>query len=143
MTAAEPAIAPEAVSEYPGEASVPTLWARHLLAFWFPGNACLFLLTGPHPWYLAWLFVIPLVLGHMWDTSGRVERRPPRDDLPAWPFDAVLCLFTVLGYYGDDGDQAVLTRVHGALRPGGQLMLDLSNYAGQLRRLPDGHVQRK
>jgi 2-polyprenyl-3-methyl-5-hydroxy-6-metoxy-1,4-benzoquinol methylase len=52
------------------------------------------------------------------------------------PFDAVLCLFTVLGYYGDDGDQKVLTRIHEVLRPGGQLMLDLSNYAGQLRRLP-------
>ncbi|RIL03937.1 MAG: fatty acid desaturase [Proteobacteria bacterium] len=79
-----------------GERGVVTIWLRHLLAFWFPANACLFLATGPHPWYVAWLFVLPLALAHHWDTSGRIERRQPRDDVPAWPFDAIVYALVAL-----------------------------------------------
>ncbi|MFH2007922.1 MAG: methyltransferase domain-containing protein [bacterium] len=53
------------------------------------------------------------------------------------PFDACLCLYTVLGYYGDDGDLDVLHQVCRSLHPGGLLMLDLTNFAGYLRRLPN------
>jgi alkane 1-monooxygenase len=83
MAMAEPIVAT-------AESEVGALWVRHLLAFWFPGNALLFLATGPHPWYGALLFVVPIVLAHHWDTSGRVERRQPRDDVPAWPFDVIV-----------------------------------------------------
>jgi alkane 1-monooxygenase len=72
------------------------VWARHLLAFWFPGNAFLFLATGPHPWWWAWLFVVPIVLAHRWDTSGRVETRQPRDGIPAWPFDGLVYALAAL-----------------------------------------------
>jgi alkane 1-monooxygenase len=65
-------------------------WLPHLLAFWFPGNALVFLATGPHPWWIAWVFVLPLVLAHHWDTSGRVETRQPRTDVEAAPFDAIV-----------------------------------------------------
>jgi alkane 1-monooxygenase len=72
------------------------VWVRHLLAFWFPGNAFLFLATGPHPWWGATLFVVPIALAHHWDTSGRVERRQPRDDVAAWPFDAIVYALVAL-----------------------------------------------
>ena len=52
------------------------------------------------------------------------------------PFDACICLYTVLGYYGDEGDLAVLRAVHDRLAPGGVLALDLTNFAATLRRLP-------
>jgi alkane 1-monooxygenase len=72
------------------------VWARHLLAFWFPGNAFLFLATGPHPWWGALLFVVPILLAHAWDTSGWVERRQPREGLPAWPFDGLVYALAAL-----------------------------------------------
>lgn len=66
------------------------LFARHLIAFWFPGTAFLFLVTGPHPWYLALPFVAPLIVAHVLDTSGRRELRQPPAGLPDWPFDAIV-----------------------------------------------------
>ncbi|MEM9175042.1 MAG: fatty acid desaturase [Myxococcota bacterium] len=71
-------------------------WLPHLLSLWIPGNALLFVVTGPHPWFVAPLFMLPLVLAHRLDTSGRVERRPPPPDLPAWPFDALVYLLAGL-----------------------------------------------
>jgi alkane 1-monooxygenase len=65
-------------------------FARHLLAFWFPGTAFAFLVTGPHRWWVALLFVIPLVIAHVLDTSGRRELRQPPEGLPDWPFDAIV-----------------------------------------------------
>lgn len=52
------------------------------------------------------------------------------------PFDAVVCLYTVLGFYGDEGDLAVLRAVHDVLAPGGVLGLDVTNFAATLARLP-------
>ena len=47
-------------------------FARHLLAFWFPGNALLFLATGPHRWWVALLFMIPttLLFHNFWAFEG-------------------------------------------------------------------------
>src|SRR5690606_22864155 len=78
--------------------SVLGLWVRHLLAFWFPVNACLFLATGPHRWWVALLFVLPIALAHRLDTSGRVERRQPPARLPAWPFDAIVYALAALQF---------------------------------------------
>lgn len=39
-------------------------------------------------------------------------------------FDAVLCLFSSLGYRGDDGDRRTLTELHRVLRPGGRLVVE-------------------
>lgn len=39
-------------------------------------------------------------------------------------FDAVLCLFTSLGYLGRDGDVAVLSQFRRVLRPGGALIVE-------------------
>jgi SAM-dependent methyltransferase len=43
------------------------------------------------------------------------------------PFDACVCLYTVLGYFDDAENERVVRAVREALRPGGALLLDLSN----------------
>ena len=68
-----------------GSAEVAGIWARHLTSLLLPSNALVFLFTGPHPWYLAPLFMLPVVLAFVVDDSDRVEPRQPRDLLPAWP----------------------------------------------------------
>jgi alkane 1-monooxygenase len=73
-----------------GVRETTALFGRHLLAFWFPGTACLFLATGPHPWYLALPFGIPLFAAHWIDVSGRRELRQPPEGLPDAPFDAIV-----------------------------------------------------
>ncbi len=52
------------------------------------------------------------------------------------PFDAVLSLYVAFGYYGDEGDLAVLRAVAEALKPGGWFVLGLWNILGALRGLP-------
>lgn len=52
------------------------------------------------------------------------------------PFDACVCLYTAWGYYGDEGDTAVLRAVHDVLAPGALLALDLTNFAATLGQLP-------
>lgn len=68
------------------------LWSRHLLALWFPINALLFVVTGPHPGWLAALFLIPIVAAYQIDTRGPTELRQPHPELPAWPFDGLVYL---------------------------------------------------
>jgi len=72
--------------------AVPVLriWALHLLCFVLPLTTLAFTLSGPHPWWLALLFLLPLIASVVADVWGPVERRQPSADLPAWPFDAVL-----------------------------------------------------
>jgi alkane 1-monooxygenase len=73
-----------------------TLWSRHLLSFWFPANAFLFLVTGPHPWWSAWIFAVPIVAAFVLDNSGWTETRQPSAELPAWPFDGIVYALAVL-----------------------------------------------
>jgi ubiquinone/menaquinone biosynthesis C-methylase UbiE len=39
-------------------------------------------------------------------------------------FDAAICLFTSLGYLGDEEDTRALTEIHRVLRPGGRLVIE-------------------
>ena len=79
-----------------GSVEVASIWARHLTSLLLPVNALAFLFTGPHPWYLAPLFMLPVVVTFVVDDSNRVERRQPSDLLPAWPFDALVYLLGAL-----------------------------------------------
>lgn len=82
----------------------------------------------------------PALLAHARETAAErgVEvtwlERDMRDLDDLGPFDAVVSLFTAFGLLGDDEDQEVLHQVRAALRPGGQLLLDLTNFAGYLKR---------
>jgi alkane 1-monooxygenase len=79
-----------ASSPGPNAHEVARIFAPHLLALYFPLTGTLFLATGPHPWWQALLFLIPLFVAHVLDTRGGVERRRPHPALPAWPFDALV-----------------------------------------------------
>jgi alkane 1-monooxygenase len=74
----------------PSRREVAAIWGRHLLSLYLPGNALLFLWTGPHAWYVAFLFMAPLLLAHQIDCAPRYEQRQPPEGLPAWPFDALV-----------------------------------------------------
>jgi len=90
MATAEIPLSPSATPARAGALTVAGQFTRHLLAFWFPGTALAFLATGPHRWWVALLFVIPLVVAHVLDTSGRREVGQPPEGLPDWPFDAIV-----------------------------------------------------
>lgn len=62
--------------------------------------------------------------------------RDMRDLQDLGPFDACLCLYTAFGFFGDVEDQEVLMQVAAALAPRGQLLLDVTNHLGYLRRFP-------
>jgi alkane 1-monooxygenase len=96
MAAAEAPLPSSAPALRPSARETAALFGRHLLAFWFPGNAFLFLATGPHRWYVALLFVLPLVVAHVLDTSGRRELRQPPEGLPDWPFDGIVYALSAL-----------------------------------------------
>lgn len=72
------------------------LWLKHLASLYFPAIGLAFVLTGPHPWWVAILFMLPMVWGHQIDSSQRVEHRQPARDLPAWPFDALVYVLVAL-----------------------------------------------
>jgi alkane 1-monooxygenase len=97
MAAAEPSLASSAAPAVgAGVRDTAAQFGRHLLAFWFPGTAFLFLVTGPHPWYLALPFLVPGFVAHWLDTSGRRELRQPPEGLPDWPFDAIVYVLAAL-----------------------------------------------
>jgi SAM-dependent methyltransferase len=52
------------------------------------------------------------------------------------PFDACVSLYTAFGFLGDEEDGEVLRQIAATLRPGGRLLLDLTNFLGFLRRFP-------
>lgn len=65
-------------------------WTKHLLALYLPLLALTFLLTAPHPWYLALLALVPMRLALYWDTKGKEEIRAPNPDFPDWPFNLIM-----------------------------------------------------
>lgn len=72
------------------------IWTLHLLCFVFPLTALAFLLTGPHVWYVALLFVIPMWLSVYADFKSKREVRQPDPAIPNWPFDGVLYVLVAL-----------------------------------------------
>ena len=72
------------------------VWAKHLTSLYLPALGLAFVLTGPHPWWVAILFILPLVWAHHVDCSARVERRQPSRSVPAWPFDALVYVLAAL-----------------------------------------------
>jgi alkane 1-monooxygenase len=69
---------------------VAWIWLRHLTSLYFPAASLLFIWTGPHPWYVAPLFLGTSVLAFVFDDASRGEPRQPEAALPAWPFDALV-----------------------------------------------------
>jgi alkane 1-monooxygenase len=86
-----------------GDSAIPDLskgrifliWGRHLASLAIPSTTLVFLWSGPHPWYMAPLFMIPLGFILFIDQQDKAERRQPVDSIPEWPFD--LLVYTLAG----------------------------------------------
>lgn len=77
--------------------SVAGALQRHAVSLVFPLTSLAFLWTGPHPWWVATLFLAPGVVLYQLDRPGRpVEVRPPLEGAPGWPFDALVYLLSAL-----------------------------------------------
>ena len=82
-------------------ARTPTLgalhgWALHLWAFVLPLVNLAFLLTGPHVWWSALLWTVPVWTLVLMDNKALPDHRQPPTDLPSWPFDVQLHLLVLL-----------------------------------------------
>ncbi|MCZ6465484.1 MAG: fatty acid desaturase [Proteobacteria bacterium] len=94
MASATTAIHGMAPAPTPGE--IARVWVLHLTALYIPGLTLAFLWTGPHRWYWAAFFMVPLAIAHHIDCSSRLEQRQPRESMPAWPFDGLVYLLAAL-----------------------------------------------
>jgi len=75
-----------------------SLVTAHLLCFVLPLTVLTFLVTAPHPWYLALPWLLVLVGSIAADVYGPAERRQPWPVLPGWPFDGVLYVLAGLQF---------------------------------------------
>jgi alkane 1-monooxygenase len=72
------------------------LWCLHLLCFVVPVTTLGFLLTGPHRWWAAVLWVLPLIASVVIDNNAGPARHQPAAMLPGWAFNAVLYVLVAL-----------------------------------------------
>ncbi len=76
--------------------AISWIWVRHLWSLLIPVSSLAFLWTGPHPWYVATLFMLPPIFALNADSNATVETRRPVTSMPAWPFDALVYLLAAL-----------------------------------------------
>lgn len=84
-----------------GPANTPTIgvlrtWVLHLWAFVLPLTNAAFLLTGPHSWWSALLWQLPLWTLVLVDNHASADYRQPPQDLPSWPFNLQLHLLVLI-----------------------------------------------
>jgi alkane 1-monooxygenase len=77
------------------QVSAVRTWFLHLSAFVLPVINCVFLLTGPHRWWSALLWTMPIWVLVAIDNRAPDDHRQPPDNLPSWPFQ--LQLFLLVG----------------------------------------------
>ncbi len=70
------------------------------------------------------------------EATVTLERRDMRELDGLGPFDACACLYTVLGYFDDEQNAAVLRGVHQVLVPAGKLLLDVTNPLALMAQWP-------
>jgi alkane 1-monooxygenase len=75
---------------------VALIWSRHLASLLIPSLALVFLWTGPHPWYIAPAFLLPLGTLIYLDQQSSAERRQPNESLAASPFDGLVYVLAAL-----------------------------------------------
>ncbi len=76
--------------------AISWIFVRHLSSLLIPVSSLVFLLTGPHVWYVAPLFMLPPLFAFLFDTKATIERRQPVETTPAWPFDLLVYLLAAL-----------------------------------------------
>jgi len=70
------------------------VWVMHGLSLLIPLAALTYVWTGPHPWFVAPLFIIPFAIFQWIDVQPRYERRQPVESWPTRPFDAWVYVLT-------------------------------------------------
>ena len=80
----------------PGSVDIFRIWFKHLASLAIPSITLLFLWTGPHRWYVAPIFMLPLGTLLFIDQQDKVEQRQPAEKLAAWPFD--LLVYVLAGW---------------------------------------------
>lgn len=73
-------------------------WLLHLLVFAIPLSAVIFVWSGPHAWYIAPLFIIPLAVIQWVDTRPWFELGQPEEALPDQPFDLLVYALALLHF---------------------------------------------
>jgi alkane 1-monooxygenase len=68
----------------------------HLWAFALPLITTVFLLTGPHPWWRALLWTLPIWFLVAVDWRARPDFRQPDEKTPSWPFDVQVYLLVAI-----------------------------------------------
>jgi alkane 1-monooxygenase len=71
-------------------------WVLHLSAFILPLITTTFLVTGPHVWWKALLWIGAIVILVLVENNSSPDRRQPPADLPQWPFDVQLWTLSAL-----------------------------------------------
>ncbi len=89
-----PALAPTA--ELEAEMSPTRAWFVHLWAFFLPLLNLVFLITGPHRWWIALLWGLPIWVLVMVDNRAPPDLRQPAEGAPRWPFDLQVYLLVAL-----------------------------------------------
>jgi alkane 1-monooxygenase len=84
-----------------GPAQTPTVsalrtWVLHLWAFVLPVVNFVFLTTGPHRWWSALLWTMPVWILVIVDNKSPEDHRQPPEVLPSWPFDLQLYVLVAL-----------------------------------------------
>ena len=71
-------------------------FALHLWAFVLPLITLAYWLTAPHVWWASLLWITPVVVLVQLDNRGKIDKRQPREDIPAWPFNLQVYLLFAL-----------------------------------------------
>ncbi len=74
------------------------VWGMHLLCFMFPLLTLAFVASGPHEWYVALAFLIPIVGSVWYDKRAAGAYRQPAPDLRQLPFDLTLYALVALQF---------------------------------------------
>jgi len=79
----------------PSAGELARIFLPHLASLLLPLVALGFLLTAPHGWWVALLWVaVPGLAMQLADRRGGRQLHEPRPALPEWPFDALLALLS-------------------------------------------------
>jgi alkane 1-monooxygenase len=78
------------------EISAARSWFLHLAAFGLPLLTTVFLVTGPHVWWAALLWSVPIWVLVLADTRALPDLRQPAPGTPQWPFDLQVYALTAL-----------------------------------------------
>jgi alkane 1-monooxygenase len=112
MSAAPEVVTSESSHVAAASPSPLALWGKHLACFVMPLATFGFVVTGPHVWWVALLWNLPVVASVLIDNRAGPATHQPREATPGWPFDAVLYVLVLFQFV----NIALLGRMFSAAR---------------------------